>query len=136
MNNKTKKRLIIAIAILICISALTIIKCQKEASKEYLETVLIGSDIIDALNKYYKSNECYPETLTQLVPSYLDKLLDPTWGEKEWLYEISNTDKNYFWLAVRRDSTNTPPLYYMRFPDGSGTWYYDDDASSDSWVYE
>jgi len=58
-----------------------------------------GDQIIAALEKYKAEQGFYPDTLNQLVPTYLGKITQPRYGEKRWDY-IHYCKNDSFGLAM------------------------------------
>ena len=58
------------------------------------ETIVIGNEIVKALDSYFGEHDIYPGSLETLVPKYLDEIKTPIWGEA-WQYELYPNSKAF-----------------------------------------
>ena len=117
------KKLLISFAVVLCgIFSLVLlmqynkIKQNKEQIK-YLGTRVYGDEIVIALLEYKMDNGLYPDTLKQLVPTYVQKIKSPIWGETEWDYFSEENGKDFVLLV--RGSGESNQTYSTVF----GYWY-------------
>jgi hypothetical protein len=83
----------------------------------------IGDEIVAALEAYREGNGVYPEDLTQLVPSYLPELRNPTAGNGEWSY-YRDAEEHRMRLAFGVGNMGWPyPCYY--WDSAEGRWRED-----------
>jgi hypothetical protein len=77
-----------------------------------------GATVVEALERYHADHGAYPGTLQELTPAYVPAIQPPTWGTGEWRYRrfeqrvSGDSVARYFELAVAKDSSNYPLLYY------------------------
>ena len=71
-------------SILFCV-VLFLIACEPDKSSVPNDQ-RIGDQIIAALEKYKAERGLYPDTLTQLMPSYMRQITQPRYGERRWDY--------------------------------------------------
>lgn len=95
-----------------------------------------GADIVAGLESYRARHGTYPEQLQDLVPEYVPRIEEPTWGLERWRYRrftpddvaalasatdsIAATDAGsrpaadevYFQLSVAANESGYPVLYY------------------------
>ncbi len=86
------------------------------------KTKIIGNAIVSSLKNYYSDQGRYPQTLQQLVPQYLAKVKEPTWGLGVWDYECRPEGKGYS-LAVSANDDRYPILFRT---DKDTSWYLDE----------
>lgn len=88
------------------------------------ETMAIGDEIVEALDRYFSEHGRYPNSFDALVPKYLDKIKAPIWGEA-WQYESYPPNGDAFELKVGyKDWGNSyyPVMYYI---STEKKWLYD-----------
>lgn len=50
------------------------------------ETAQLGSTLVQGIYAYKDDHGVYPESLSLLVPTYIDEIKPPTIGERKWSY--------------------------------------------------
>lgn len=81
-----------------------------------------GQTIISAIEKYRKARGKYPESLSELVPNYLDDVPKPDIGlliSQSFGYEVDRDRDTYNLYFVR------PTSVIGSYSPKDGTWYYD-----------
>lgn len=78
--------------------------------------------LIDVLEEYRRKNGEYPNTLEQLVPSYIDHIPLPEWGTNIWEYNRAADKKRGYSLGVRKKDDDYVGFEY--------------DSPSQKWVYD
>ena len=86
---------------------------------KFLETKVIGYQIIVALEKYHSNYSKYPSSLESLVPDYSYGFMAPRTGSKEWTY-FDRSDGQEFHLHV--DSIRSEGA--LDYDSVIGSWYY------------
>ncbi len=87
MNKKLLIFLITLFAVLLAILAIQYVRKNR-------------NEIVVALLKYKGDKGVYPDTLKRLVPTYIQKIKSPIWGDPEWGY-FSKENGKEFVLLVR-----------------------------------
>jgi len=115
---------VLILACLLLLYAIFIEPSPEERARAEAETMIIGSDIINALETYHSEHGRYPNTLDDLIPKYVTQIKQPLWGETGWLYKRHKKD---FVLKVGYEfGDGTDYLYPVRFYDSShGSWIVD-----------
>jgi hypothetical protein len=70
----------------------------------------IGDDIAIALDNYFKDNSRYPDSLSSLVPKYLQSIHQPVAGDRRWVYFTYKDNIDYY-LGFVKSVSNDNPLY-------------------------
>jgi hypothetical protein len=83
--------------VLFCLVALSV-GCEADKSSVAADE-RIGDGIIAALDKFKTEQGVYPDTLTQVVPTYIKEITSPHYGEKRWDY-IHYCKNDSFGLAM------------------------------------
>jgi hypothetical protein len=73
-----------------------------EESKE------LGAAVVAALQAHRADTGTYPAALEDLVPAYLPRLEQPTWGLEQWRYRRYTPDEVTAGAVVPADSRNAP----------------------------
>ena len=69
-----------------------------------------GDVIADALERFQKTEKRYPQSISELVPAYLDAVSPPAAGNGRWKY-VARQDAPGFILSVTGDRISDPELY-------------------------
>jgi len=90
-----------------------------------LDSRIIGTEIIEALDKYQGDTGRYPVSLSELVPKYLDKVKPAPFGDVGWQYR--KEDSNGFSLkAGYKLLGDSDYLYpYMLYSSTDQQWMVD-----------
>ena len=86
-------------AVLLAILAIQYVRKNRNEI-QYFKTRISGDEIVIALLKYKGDKGVYPDTLKRLVPTYIQKIKSPIWGDPEWGY-FSEENGKEFVLLVR-----------------------------------
>ena len=70
-----------------------------------------GDQIIAALEKYKIEKGSYPDTLSQLVPTYVGRITSPRYGERRWDYIHYCKDDSFALAMWGRRLTDDGYLY-------------------------
>ncbi|MDH4240571.1 MAG: hypothetical protein OEW48_13505 [Phycisphaerae bacterium] len=85
--------------------------------------MIIGGDLINALETYHSEHGRYPHALDGLIPKYVTQIKPPRWGDTEWLYTCNGKG---FVLKVGYEFGYGNDLYPVMFYDSSqGYWIVD-----------
>jgi hypothetical protein len=93
---------------------------EREASR--VETIIVGGDIIEAVEEYRSNHSQYPHSLEELAPTYLQRITQPSWGDSGWLYKKLQAD---FELQVGFDCGGEILYPVIFYTSSSGRWYVD-----------
>lgn len=89
----------------------------KESSRQ-------GDIVVAALEKYHADNGRYPKNLDELVPKYLQEMPLPTWGLREWFYQLS--DSGYILRVNESQATGDGWHKYLRYFGPESGWQIGD----------
>lgn len=126
MLNKTGRQF----AILRLLSALIFLLVFIIASQVYrsdwsddliVESKLRGDEIAVALEKYFRDHSYYPDSLTSLVPKYIESIKQPVAGKRQWEYSLTK-DKRIFNLLFSENGNE--PRRFGKVTN-SDHWDYD-----------
>jgi hypothetical protein len=95
---------------------------QIRRERTRVETSLIGGDIVEALEAYRTRQGEYPESLDGLVPTYLDPVIRPPWGNSGWRYRKYNKDAFELEVGFGSDEYLYPAKSYS---SSNGYWHSD-----------
>jgi hypothetical protein len=70
-----------------------------------------GEQIVSALRAYKQENAKYPETLTGLLPKYINRIDPPRAGNRVWDYKTYDNGSNFV-LKFEGDSWREPTYWY------------------------
>jgi hypothetical protein len=94
--------------------------CSQIERKRVHETYQRAGQIIQALGQYRSVQGHYPRLLVDLCPQYIERIPEPTSGNRKWIYYASD-DGLYFSLGFKGGET-----YPSRFYDSkSKEWWVD-----------
>ncbi len=135
VTKKTSQKLTIAIirllkyltlgVVLFFLLIILVALLEKDSEADRLETIRIGNQVVDFLDKYRLENGRYPESLDKL-----GEVPEPKWGEK-WLYKCLKDGDAYELLTghENKDGSYGPALYYNNENNSSEWLYFDQDDS-------
>ncbi|MCK4959962.1 MAG: hypothetical protein KAT00_11195 [Planctomycetes bacterium] len=97
----------------------------KSQKTDRIETIKIGNQIIESIDRYRSVNKRYPESL-----GLLKEVPNPKLG-KVWLYKTSKDGQEYELLTghKKRDGSYGPALYYTSENNSPEWLYFDRDDS-------
>ena len=79
-----------------------------------------GNSIVHALHRYQEQHKNYPDTLSELLPSYITMIENPKVGNKKWDYV---REHNGFYLGVSGVNEEADPVLYIT--SSSNEWLMD-----------
>jgi hypothetical protein len=132
MKDKVRKKIakitsyiVLAVVLFMLIYVLEGTLVKRDKDKRF-ETIKIGNQIIESLDKYHSIHGQYPESLDKL-----GHIPEPKWGEG-WLYEYKDNKHTYELLTGHKKKNGYgPALYYDNEDKSSGWLYFDQDDSID-----
>jgi hypothetical protein len=80
-----------------------------------------GDVVADAIERFRKNTNRYPQSLAELAPTHLYPVPAPAVGNRQWRYRVANGSHGFI-LSVTGNAMADPELY--RTADGS--WVLDD----------
>lgn len=99
------------ILLLICVLCLTYgykqaypltAKEKADIRADIKDTFYTAGEIMNSLQAYFDDHGKYPDSLSDLVPKYLDRIKPPKRGQTGWLY--SRAEKGNFSLEIGYES--------------------------------
>ena len=79
--------------LLLCFAASIVASCSPASERD----LPIGDQIIAALERYRADHGQYPESLSQLTPTYMPSIASPRHGARKWDY-VTYRDRSDFAL--------------------------------------
>jgi hypothetical protein len=73
--------------------AVALVSCRQAS----IADLQVGDQIVAAVEKYRADHGQYPETLSQLAPTYLPSVTPPRYGSRKWDY-VTYRDRSDFAL--------------------------------------
>ena len=133
MKKEISTKLILAAGgVLVLLVAILVFKLrdQQWSASRLAESRAVGQPIIEAINQHKLARGKYPESLDELVPSFLPSIPPPTAGNKAWFYQRDTpksrpdgrTETFTLGIGDQRELTFWNVVHTYEYFDVRGTW--------------
>jgi hypothetical protein len=87
-------------------------------------TKSLGNEIINAIESFRAATGRYPQSLGELTPRFIPRILDPAWGLQTWQY--SSTRDTFSLRVNESEKTGDGNAHWLEYQDRERGWQLGD----------